>query len=105
VTKPTEVYALTVTAGDVPISYEFVAQTQSSRQVNIQARVSGFLERRVYTEGNMVKEGQELFLMDDKPFKVQVDAQAAALSRQQAGLEVARSDLERTKFRWSSAGP
>jgi membrane fusion protein (multidrug efflux system) len=35
--------------------------------------------------------------MDDKPFKVQVDAQAAALARQQAGLEVARTDLERTK--------
>jgi membrane fusion protein (multidrug efflux system) len=97
VTKPTEVTALTVTARDVPVSYEFVAQTQSSRQVNIQARVSGFLEKRVYTEGSMVKEGQVLFLMDDKPFKVQVDAQAAALSRQQAGLEVARSDLDRTK--------
>jgi membrane fusion protein (multidrug efflux system) len=35
--------------------------------------------------------------MDDKPFKVQVDAQAAALSRHQAGFEVARADLERTK--------
>ena len=95
--KPIEVAALTVTARDVPISFEFVAQTQSSRQVNIQARVSGFLEKRVYTEGSMVREGQVLFLMDDKPFQVQVDAQAAALSRQQAGLEVARTDLERTR--------
>jgi membrane fusion protein, multidrug efflux system len=95
--KPTEVTALTVTARDVPVSFEFVAQTQSSRQVNIQARVSGFLEKRVYTEGSVVKEGQVLFLMDDKPFRVQVDAQAAALSRQQAGLDVARADLERTK--------
>jgi membrane fusion protein (multidrug efflux system) len=95
--KPIDVTALTVTARDVPVSYEFVAQTQSSRQVNIQARVSGFLEKRVYTEGSMVREGQVLFLMDDKPFKVQVDAQAAALARQQAGLEVARADFERTK--------
>jgi membrane fusion protein, multidrug efflux system len=95
--KPVEVTAVTVTAKDVPVSYEFVAQTQSSRQVNIQARVSGFLEKRVYTEGSMVKEGQVLFLMDDKPFQVQVDAQAAALARQQASLEVARADLERTK--------
>ena len=45
----------------------------------------------------MVKEGQVLFLMDAKPFQVQVDAQAAALARQQAALEVARADLERTK--------
>jgi membrane fusion protein (multidrug efflux system) len=95
--KPVEVTALRVTARDLPVSYEFVAQTQSSRQVNIQARVSGFLERRVYTEGSMVREGQVLFLMDAKPFQVQVDAQAAALARQQAGLEVARADLERTK--------
>ncbi len=95
--KPNEVTTVTVTPRDVPVSYEFVAQTQSSRQVNIQARVSGFLEKRVYTEGSVVKEGDVLFVMDDKPFKVQVDAQAAALSRQQAGLEVARSDLERTK--------
>jgi membrane fusion protein (multidrug efflux system) len=81
----------------VPVSYEFVAQTQSSRQVNIQARVSGFLEKRVYTEGGLVRAGDVLFLMDEKPFKVQVDAQAAALARQQAGLEVARADYERTK--------
>ena len=95
--KPVEVTALTVTARDVPVSYEFVAQTQSSRQVNIQARVSGFLEKRVYTEGGLVRAGDVLFLMDEKPFKVQVDAQAAALARQQAGLEVARADFERTK--------
>ena len=95
--KPPEVTTVTVAARDVPISFEFVAQTQSSRQVNIQARVSGFLEKRVYTEGSLVKEGDVLFVMDAKPFKVQVDAQDAALSRQQAGLEVARADLERTK--------
>jgi membrane fusion protein (multidrug efflux system) len=95
--KPIEVTALTVASRDVPVSYDFVAQTQSSRQVNIQARVSGFLEKRVYTEGSPVKEGDVLFLMDAKPFQVQVDAQAAALARQQASLEVARADLERTK--------
>lgn len=95
--QPLEVTAMTVSARDVPVSFEFVAQTQSSRQVNIQARVSGFLEKRVYTEGSLVNAGQVLFLMDAKPFQVQVDAQAAALARQQAGLEVARADLERTK--------
>jgi membrane fusion protein, multidrug efflux system len=95
--KPQEVTTVTVTPKDVPISFEFVAQTQSSRQVNIQARVAGFLEKRVYTEGSVVKEGQTLFLMDAKPFQVQVDAQEAALARQQAGLEVAQADLERTK--------
>ncbi len=94
---PVAVSAMTVAARDVPVSWEFVAQAQSSRQVNIQARVSGFLEKRVYTEGSVVKEGDVLFLMDAKPFHVQVQAQEAALARQQAALEVARADLERTK--------
>jgi membrane fusion protein (multidrug efflux system) len=94
---PVEVTAMTVTARDVPVTFEYVAQAQSSRQVNIQARVSGFLEKRVYTEGSLVKEGQVLFLMDAKPFQVQVEAQEAALARQRAALEVARADLERTK--------
>jgi membrane fusion protein, multidrug efflux system len=92
-----EVTAVTVRPHDAPVSYDFVAQTQSSRQVNIQARVSGFLEKRVYVEGSLVKEGQVLFLMDQRPFQAQVDGQAAALAKQQAGLEVARANLERTR--------
>jgi membrane fusion protein, multidrug efflux system len=90
-----EVSMITVTARDVPVSVEYVAQTQSSRQVSIQARVSGFLDKRVYTEGSVVKEGEILFLMDKKPFQAQVDAAAAALARQKAALETARLNLAR----------
>jgi len=96
-TGPLEVTSVTVTPRDAPAVFEFVAQTQSSRQVNIQARVSGFLEKRVYTEGSVVKEGQVLFLMDQRPFQVQVDAHAAELAKQQASLDMARANLERTK--------
>ncbi|MCG3194192.1 MAG: Efflux pump periplasmic linker BepD [Thermoanaerobaculia bacterium] len=92
-----EVTVVTVAARDVPVSVEYVAQTQSSRQVSIQARVSGFLDKRVYTEGSLVKEGDVLFLMDKKPFQVQVDAANAALARQQASLETAKLNLERTR--------
>ncbi len=92
-----DVTTVTVTPRDVPVAFEFVAQTQSSHQVNIQARVNGFLEKRTYVEGSVVKEGQVLFLMDKKPFEAQVAGAAAALARQQAGLEVARADLERTR--------
>ena len=94
---PIEVITTTVTLHDAPVSFEFVAQTQSSRQVNIQARVSGFLEKRVYTEGSLVREGQVLFLMDQRPFQVQVDAHAAELAKQQASLDMARANLERTQ--------
>ena len=95
--RPVEVTAVTVTPRDVPLVYEFIAQVQSSQQVNIQARVSGFLDKRVYTEGSMVKEGQTLFLMDQKPFKAQLDQARAALGKHEAALEVARLNLARVK--------
>lgn len=97
VVAPLEVTTLVVKAKDTPVSFEFVAVTQSSHQVNIQARVSGFLDKRVYHEGDIVKEGQVLFEMDKKPFQVQVDAQQAAVNRQKAALETARLNLERVK--------
>ncbi len=74
-----------------------IAQTQSSRQVNIQARVSGFLDKRVYPEGAVVKEGETLFVMDQKPFKVQLDQAEAALAKQKAALETARANFARVK--------
>jgi membrane fusion protein (multidrug efflux system) len=94
---PVEVAVVTVAPRDVQAVFEYVAQTQSSRQVNIQARVSGFLEKRVYTEGAIVKEGQVLFLMDMKPFQAQVDAAKAQVSKAQAAVDVAKSNLARVK--------
>ena len=94
---PADVTVLTVTPRDVPVSATYIAQTQSSQAVNIQARVSGFLDRRVYTEGAVVKAGQVMFQMDPKPFQAQVDGAAAALQRNEAALEVARANLARTK--------
>jgi len=96
-TRSAEVSIITVDAKDVPVSFDFVAQTQSSRLVNIQARVSGFLDKRVYTEGAMVKEGETLFLMDQKPFKAQLDQADAALARQKAAMETAKANLARVK--------
>jgi membrane fusion protein (multidrug efflux system) len=95
--RPVEVAVIRVDPRDVPLSFEYVAQVQSSRQVSIQARVSGFLDKRIYTEGAMVREGETLFLMDQKPFRVQLDQAVAALARQQAAFDVARQNLERVK--------
>jgi len=94
---PVDVTTVTVVARDVPVAPTYVAQTQSSQAVNIQARVSGFLDKRVYTEGAVVKAGQVLFQMDPKPFQTQVDGARAALQRNQAALEVARANLARTR--------
>lgn len=94
---PVEVATVTVAPADVPVMEEYIAQTQSSRLVNIMARVSGFLDKRVYTEGAVVKQGQVLFLMDPKPFKAQLDQSLAALAKQEASLETAKSNLARVK--------
>jgi len=96
--KPaTEVTTVTVTPHDTPVTMEYVAQTESADQVNIQARVSGFLDKTLYVEGELVKKGQVLFLMDQKPFQAQLDAALAALTRQQAAMQVARANLARVK--------
>ena len=53
---PVDVTMMTVTARDTPVTFEFVGQTQSSREVEIRARVDGFLEKRLYVEGDLVRE-------------------------------------------------
>ena len=94
-----KVTVVTATPADVPVVFEFVAQTQSSRQVNIQARVSGFLDKRVYTEGSIVKAGQVLFQMDQKPFQAQVDARRRSVcsSTRRRWTTSRKSNLARTK--------
>ncbi len=94
---PPVVSVVTVAPTEVPVSPEFIGQTQSSHLVNIQARVSGFLDRRMYTEGAIVKEGQVLFQMDPKPFQVQLDQAKAALAQAEASMETARLNLDRIK--------
>ncbi|HJW51341.1 MAG TPA: efflux RND transporter periplasmic adaptor subunit [Burkholderiaceae bacterium] len=96
--RPTpDVTTVVAAPRDIPVVFEFVAQTQSSQSVNIQARVSGFLDKRVYTEGEVVRAGQVLFLMDPKPLQAQVDAAQAQLNNMQAALDVAKFNLDRTK--------
>jgi membrane fusion protein (multidrug efflux system) len=92
---PPTVATIAVEPRDVPVSMDFVAQTQSSQQVQIYARVTGFLDKRLYTEGEMVKAGDVLFQMDAKPYEVQVAAAKAALAQQEARLTTAQAKLAR----------
>ncbi|HKR44643.1 MAG TPA: efflux RND transporter periplasmic adaptor subunit [Paraburkholderia sp.] len=94
--RPTvEVTVVTVRQQETPVDFEFTAQTQSSREVEIRARVDGFLERRMYTEGALVKEGQVLFVMDKKPFEAALQSAKGALAQQQARLLVTKQNLAR----------
>jgi membrane fusion protein (multidrug efflux system) len=92
-----EVTVVTVTPTTIPYTPTFVAQTESSRQVNIVARVSGFLERIAYQEGDLVKQGQLMFTLDPKPFQAQLNQANGELQSQQARLETAQSTFDRVK--------
>jgi membrane fusion protein (multidrug efflux system) len=92
-----QVRVITVQPRDIPFTLSFTAQTESSRQVNIVARVSGFLDRIAYQEGELIKSGQLMFELDKKPFQAQLDAARGALQSQQARFATAESNLARVK--------
>jgi membrane fusion protein (multidrug efflux system) len=94
---PVEVNAVKVEPQTIPVSPTFVAQVESSHQVEIVARVNGFLDKIAYQEGDMAKQGQLLFLMDQKPFIAQVEAARGALSNFQAQLWTAQANLNRVQ--------
>jgi membrane fusion protein (multidrug efflux system) len=94
---PVEVAVMTVAPRDTPVSFEYVGQTESSHQVEIRARVSGFLDRRVYTEGSKIKAGQVLFQQDPRPFAAQLKAAEGALAEQRARLKVADDNLAQVR--------
>ncbi len=86
---------ITVTASDVPYQGEFVGETESSQEVEIRARVEGFLETIAYREGSMVNKGDVLFQMDRKPFEAALAAARAELQAQEARLATASANLKR----------
>jgi membrane fusion protein, multidrug efflux system len=86
---PPEVQVAEVTQKDVPIYIELVGATLGSEDVEIRARVEGYLSSVNFTEGSFVKKGQLLYKIDPQPFQ-------AAVSQAQANLETAKARLEKT---------
>lgn len=93
--QPVPAVVATVTAVDVPNESAFVGETESSQEVEIRARVEGFLEQIAYREGSVVARGDVLFQMDRKPFEASLDAARAELQAQQARLATASANLRR----------
>jgi len=79
----------------VPVSLESVGQAEGSREVEIRARVSGILEKRVYEEGSPVTAGTTMFQIDPVPFQLAVQDAKATLSQEHARAELADSDARR----------
>jgi membrane fusion protein (multidrug efflux system) len=87
---PSVVSVIMVEAKDIPVTYEYVAQTAGYREAEVRARVNGILLKRNYTEGAVVKKGESLFTIDPEPFR-------AAYARTEADLAVAEARLAQAK--------
>lgn len=81
----------------IPISLEAVAQAEGVREVEVRARVSGILEKRLYTEGQPVKVGQALFRIERAPYEIALAQAKAQLAEQQARAEQAVREAARLK--------
>jgi membrane fusion protein (multidrug efflux system) len=81
----------------IPITAEAVAQTEGAKEVEIRPRVGGILLKRLYEEGDPVKEGEAMFLIDPEPYKIALAQARAELAEQQARIEQARREEARLK--------
>jgi len=87
---PPEVLVATVVQRDVPITLELVGQTRGSEDVEIRARVEGFLEEVAFVEGSLVRKGQLLYRIDPRQLQ-------ATLATAEADLETWKSRLVKTE--------
>ncbi len=76
---------------------EYVGRFVAINSVAVNARVSGYLEKISFTDGQMVKEGDLLFTLDQRPYKIALDQAQANLALAKANLEFATTDLERAR--------
>ncbi|MBS6316581.1 MAG: biotin/lipoyl-binding protein, partial [Firmicutes bacterium] len=75
------VAAVKVEPQNIPLSFEFAARAQGSKETEVRARVGGILLKRNYVEGSQVEEGSVLFQIDPEPFKVTLNQAKAKLAQ------------------------
>ena len=95
--QPPVVDVADVVQKDVPIYMEWVASTDGSVNATIRAQVSGYLIKRYYKEGDVVKKGQRLFQIDPRLFQAALDQAKGELALQQARWNTAKANLQRIK--------
>lgn len=82
------------TVGDY---FETTGRTEAIESVDVRARVSGYLTKVHFEDGTEVRKGDELFLIDPRPYEAQVQAAEATLARWKAQLRQAESEVARNK--------
>ena len=92
---PPEVLVADAIQQDVPVFMELVGQAAGSQDVEVRARVEGFLERMAFNEGTLVHKGQLLYEIDRKPLETAVADATADLKTWQSRRTKADNDVKR----------
>ena len=92
---PPEVYVTPVVQKDVPEYLELVGQTEGYEDVDIRARVEGFLETMNYTEGSFVRKGDLLYTIDRQSLEATLARAKANEATAQTGLVKSTNDVNR----------
>src|SRR6188472_506893 len=92
---PPTVSVIALKPETVPVSNEWVATLDGFVNAQIRPQVSGYLVRRDYREGAMVRKGQILFEIDPRPFEATLAQIKAQLGQAQAELGRTERDVQR----------
>jgi RND family efflux transporter MFP subunit len=93
---PPKVIVATAQRQPVTIYHEYTGNTQASAVVTLQARVQGYLEKILFTDGVNVEENQLLYVIDPRPFEAVVEQEKADLQSKQATVTQQESIYKRT---------
>lgn len=94
---PPEVSVAEVVVRDIMPWEEFTGRIEAKEVVQIRPRVGGVIESVQYTEGNIVKKGDLLFIIDQQPFKAELNRAEADLTRARAQATLANTEIQRAK--------
>jgi membrane fusion protein (multidrug efflux system) len=90
-----EVAVAPVETEDIPVWQEWVGETRGEADIEIRARVPGYVEAIHFREGSAVKKGQLLYSIDQSELLEEVTAARARLAAAQTDLAYAKSDVDR----------
>jgi len=94
---PAQVGVVTVQRGTVGLMTELPGRTEASRVAQVRARVAGILLNKRFTEGSEVRAGQQLFQIDDAPYRATLASAQAALAKAEANLTQTKAQADRYK--------
>lgn len=94
---PPEVLVAEAGTRDVPVYLEWIGTLDGSENAEIRARVSGYLLRRNYQEGSLVKKGDLLFEIDPRPFEAALAEAKSQLEQGKAMQVASQAEAERSK--------